>query len=317
MVELRSFTNFDPPELVALWRRCKLAPGGVEAHPVYVAEMLVFGQLQFEPRHLHVAELEGKIVGFAHGGFSRNPQQWGVDRRTGVVCAVLVDPLHRRQGIGRALVQRCASGLTQAGAVTVLAGEAGESSPFYLGLYGGAESAGFLQTTLDAEPFFTGIGWRPQASHTLYRRKVDIGGDPIDAKLLTLRRQYELETRDLPHDVDWWWMTRVGRFDTTTYVLVSTKTRQVQAELTAWEMQPQSQERRCRTVGLVKPWISPGLDEPLHLKLLYQEVIKRLRTEFIDVVETVVPSTAKSLDTTMTWLRFSPVDTGLVYHPPA
>lgn len=47
-----------------------------------------------------VAELGGNLVGFVETGPSRDP----IDDQLGELCSIAVDPLHWRQGVGRALM---------------------------------------------------------------------------------------------------------------------------------------------------------------------------------------------------------------------
>lgn len=63
-------------------------------------------------RVVHVAELGGRIVGFAGGGRARATAPEGY---VGEIYALYVHPAHQRAGIGRALLRVAAAGLVERG----------------------------------------------------------------------------------------------------------------------------------------------------------------------------------------------------------
>src|SRR6185369_13147557 len=108
-----------------------------------------------------------EVVGFVHAGFGANASETALATETGVICAVVVRLDYRRKGIGRELVARAERYLRERGAREIFAGESGRRNPFYLGLYGGAESAGLLESDAAAAPFFKSLGYRPVERYIL------------------------------------------------------------------------------------------------------------------------------------------------------
>ncbi len=68
-------------------------------------------------RVVHVAEIEGRIVGFAGGGRARTGAPPG---HVGEVYALYVHPQHQGQGIGRLLLKAAAEGLVERGLVPIV-----------------------------------------------------------------------------------------------------------------------------------------------------------------------------------------------------
>lgn len=68
-------------------------------------------------RVVHVAELDGRIVGFAGGGRARDGAPPGY---LGEVYAIYVHPSRQRRGIGRRLLRAAAGGLVERGLVPIV-----------------------------------------------------------------------------------------------------------------------------------------------------------------------------------------------------
>lgn len=91
-VRLRPFTLDDYEAVYALWKRA--GPGIHLRQSDTRAE--IEKKLARDPDLFLVAEREGQIVGAVLGGW---------DGRRGLVYHLAVDPVYRRQGIGRALME--------------------------------------------------------------------------------------------------------------------------------------------------------------------------------------------------------------------
>ena len=152
MVEYRTFRNSDTPRLVAVWNEAFKHRGSPQLANNTLIERYVFAKSIFDPKGLIVAESNGAVVGWAHAAMSGNPFN---AQPVGVVCLIGVVPKHQRQGIGSELLKRSEQYLRDQGAEVLTAGGHWPNNPFYMGLYGGCESPGFLVSDPLAEPFFT------------------------------------------------------------------------------------------------------------------------------------------------------------------
>ena len=120
---------------------------------------------------------------FRRAGFGATDDESGLSLDTGVICVVMVRPDHRRKGIGRELVTRAERYLEAAGATSVFAGPAPRRDPFYVGLYGGSQPSGFLESDPDAAPFFATLGYEPVERHAV-KTDLDVAGTLIHDRVL-------------------------------------------------------------------------------------------------------------------------------------
>jgi ribosomal protein S18 acetylase RimI-like enzyme len=101
-MDVRSFANGDAQQVVALWREVLF-----DGQPHNAPEHSLRLKLAHDSELLVVAELEGRIVGTAMGGF---------DGHRGWIYSVAVRPECQRQGVGRALIERLEELLVASGA---------------------------------------------------------------------------------------------------------------------------------------------------------------------------------------------------------
>src|SRR5436853_5628378 len=133
-------------------------------------ERYVLAKPIFDPKGLVVAESNGAVVGWAHAGMSANPFN---TQPVGVVCMIGVRPAFRRQGVGSELLKRCEQYLREKGAEVLQAGGHWPNNPFYMGIYGGCESPGFLISDTLAAPLFTKHGYRVEQKVRVLQHALD------------------------------------------------------------------------------------------------------------------------------------------------
>lgn len=316
MIEYRPFHNTDPPHLADLWNFGRLGPGAALEFPNDALDMLVLAEPYFDRKGLIVAHDAKEVVGFVHAGFGANAERTGICTDAGVICSVLVRMDYRRRGIARHLMALAEDYLRSRGAKEIFAGESGTRNPFYLGLYGGAESAGFLETDINAAPFFTALGYVPAERHLLFQRDISVKKDPFDPRMLTVKRAMKFGVMDRPTDATWWWLTRHGRFGSLTFALIPNAGGPPPAEVTFWEMELHAMTRGERTAGITGLSVAPNERRKGYAKALLTEVIRRLRDEMVTRVEVVINQENQSTIDLVKSLNFTQFDTGVVYKKP-
>ncbi len=279
-------------------------------------DMLVLAEPYFDRNGLIVACDGKEVVGFVHAGFGANADGTGIGTAAGIICVVLVRFDYRRRGIGRELVRRAENYLTGRGATAIFAGESGRRNPFYLGLYGGAESAGMLESDINAAPFLTALGYQPAERYVLMRRDITEKKDPFDPRMLAIKRAVKFGVMDHPADADWWWMSRQGRFGSLTFILVPNSGGAAPAEVTFWEMELQAATRGERTAGITDLKVAEPDRRKGYAKSLLTEVIRRLREELVTRVEVTIRDDNTAALTLFRALQFEQFDTGVVYRKP-
>lgn len=313
MVEYRSFTNSDPPRLVALWEECGLGRGAASGISPDVFEMVNFSQPYFDPHGLTVAWEEDRVVGFAHAGFGSDASESQLDPKLGVIAAVLVAPPARRRGIGRELVARSERYLQEQGATSITAGPAPPRDSFYVGIYGGSRPAGFLESDPDADPFFRAIGFEPVERHQIFQRIIGQQPEPVSVRLLHIRRKMELAITDAPNPMSWWWATRYGRLDTVRFLLVPKGEETAVAALTVVGLDFYLNSWKERAVGLTDLFVAESERRKGYGQALVLEVCRRLKEELVTRVEAHTDAADEATVGLLRSTAFDEIDAGIVY----
>lgn len=314
MIQYRNFRNPDPPAIVELWHDSRLGRGAAKEFNTEAFESLTFSQPYFDPRGVILAENErGEIIGYAHGGFARGEQDGTLNKSEGVVCSVIVHPDYRRQKIGTQLLAKTEDYLREQGAETLWAGPARDRDPYYVGLYGGSRPSGFLVSDELSQPFFEHAGYQPTETHLVFQRDIANRKDPINFRLVTLRRKMEIEVVDIPAENSWWWYTRFGRLDTVRCQLYQKSTKELVAAVTIVGLDLYINCWQERAVGLCDLYVSESERRKGYGQLLLHEVIRRMREELITRIEVHSNAADDRIIGLVTSCGFEQVDTGIVY----
>ena len=313
MIEYRPFHNSDPPKLVVLWHQCRLGRGAAEGFGVDALETLVFSQTYFDAAGLIVAVENGQLVGYAHAGFGANADKSGLSKARGVICAVMVHPEFRRRGVGRELVARAEQYLLRSGSTDILAGGAEPNNPFYVGLYGGAEPSGFLESDADAAPFFTKLGYTPKQRHLVFQRDNRNRNDPVSLRLVSIRRKMDVLIADQPDHPTWWWQTRYGRLDSLEFQLVAKGGGAPVASAAVFGLDLFIAKWRERAVGITDLRVRDLERRKGYGQALACEIGRRLRDEMITRLDAHVPEENAAVVDLVRSAGFEQVDVGIVY----
>jgi ribosomal protein S18 acetylase RimI-like enzyme len=313
VVRFRPFRNSDPPLLFQLLRKNQLGRGTATPASVAALEQSVFGLPYFDPAGLIIAEEEGDLLGFVHAGFGFTEQLDELDRSKGVICAILVDSSRRREGLGRELLGRAEEYLKAAGSTSIQAGQSRYIDPFYFGLYGGARPSGFLESDPDADPFFTASGYPPAERIGVFQRDLTDRKDPMNFRILALRRQTELVASDQPQEPTWWWYTHFGNIESMRFRLLRKSDGQRIAGMTVVGLDHFITKWGERVIGLVDVSVEESYRGQGYGQALIVETLRRLRTELVTRAEIHVPEENEAATKAVEGAGFSQVDTGIVY----
>jgi ribosomal protein S18 acetylase RimI-like enzyme len=314
VIEYRAFRNFDPPRILRLWEQAGLGHGAAKALSNDMSfDMINYAQTYFDRNGLILAIDDGEQVGFVHAGFGCSADGNSLDYSTGVICAVIVDPNHRRQGIGRELVSRAEAYLKAKGAMQILAGPSRRTDPFYFGLYGGARPAGFLLSDESAAPFFTSLGYETSDRYAITSRQIS-DRDPVHFRTTMIRRKWELILVDRPNPCSWWWMCRYGRMDAVYCVLVpKTGGATPVAGVTIVGLDAYARSWNEQAIGLVDLWVGESYRRQGFGQALLLEVVKRLRKETVTRLTANVADDDIAAKKVFESVGFSKIDEGVVY----
>lgn len=317
MVAYRQFRNADPPQIVRLWNGSGLGRGAAQAVSCDEFDSLVIAQSYFDPAGLILAVDDGKAIGFVHAGFTADESKSQLSKKIGIICAVIVDPAHRHQGIGRELVRKAEEYLRDSGTETILAGGADPQDPFYCGLYGGSQSAGFLESDSAADPFFKALGYLPIDKYLVFQRALGPGGPEVMCvRMLNAKRQSKLVAAAAYEPKDWWWSTRHGRLDSMHLGLLPKAGGSLMAKVCVVGLDMYMTGWKMRAIGISDLQVTEQQRRKGYGQLLLDEVCRRVREDMIQLAEAHALETDKAGIAVLKSAGFHQVDAGIVYKRP-
>jgi GNAT superfamily N-acetyltransferase len=211
--------NTDAPALVKLWNSQTSRRALTQPMTQILLEECVFGKPYFDRHGFLVAKEDDRLVGFAHAGFAAGADGLRLSTEAGAVNLVLVAEHPQREVIARGLLEAGESYLIDRGARTLWAGCVQPAHGFYLGLYGGCESPGVLESDADSLALFRNAGYAEVEQHAVLQRHLASFRAPINRKQVQIRRQYHVESEANPPSASWWEGWTMEPFDRVRYRL--------------------------------------------------------------------------------------------------
>lgn len=311
MVQYRTFRNDDPPALVEIWNEAFAGRGAVILRTSSPLEHYVFSKPYFDPGGLFVALDGTHRIGFAHAGFG--PDQTGarLDRAAGVTCAVAVRPEYQRRGVGSALLERCESYVRNSGTTALYAGGMPGRNPFYLGLYGGADSPGFLASDQSAAPFFAAHGYVPERTRLVFQRRLEAPVRLVDARQPGLRRRYEIRAELPARQGSWWEDCLLGCVEPVLglFAVDSTSGERV-ARARVWDMEGFRWRWGVPSAGLLDIEVAATQRRRGLARLVLVGLVRQLQEQFFGLVEAHTDADDAAAVSLLRSFGFEQVDAG-------
>jgi ribosomal protein S18 acetylase RimI-like enzyme len=307
----RTFRNADPPALVALWNEALTHRGAVELRSHTPLENAVFNKPYFDPLGFIVAEDEGRMVGFAHGGFGPTDDLSALDPTKGVIAALAVRPDRRRSGVGSELLGRVEAYLRERGATSLRAGPSRPDKPFYLGVYGGSNAPGFLRSDPDIEPFLLARGYAPDRRVNVFDRRLDTPLNIVDARFGALRRKYEPQALPQARLGSWFRECVLGPLEPSEFRLDDKATGQTAARALFWEMTDYGWRWGAPPAGVLDVQVRNDLRRQGMGKFLLAQLLRHLQEQYFAVAEVQVPDEDEAAAKMFRSLGFVQVDVGV------
>ncbi len=310
-MDFRTFHNADPPQLAALWQKSEPETGLCRGMNPSLMEDLVFSKRYFDHAGLIVAEQDGQICGFAHAGLGLNKERTALCHERGVISMLVVDPARRRQGIGKQLFQRAEQFLAAKGVTTIQLGEWGRLSPFYTGLYGPSLCPGILNTSPAVE-FCQAMGFKAQFETCVLELDLSRFRQPVDRKLLQVRRGVEVSYNYDPVPNDWWEASRFGVMERVLFELAPKGGGPSQVQALFWYHEPNYRGRNAGA-GLVHITAEPEARRLGWGTFLLSEALKHLHGSGFQSVSALCRATNQPIQGLLKKLGFREVNRGTVY----
>jgi GNAT superfamily N-acetyltransferase len=310
VVEYRTFRNNDTPRLVAVWNEAFVNRGAPRLTSNNLLERFVLAKPIFDPAGIILAEDNGECIGWAHAAMSLNPAN---PQPVGVICMLGVRASHRRQRIGSELLRRSEQYLRDKGAVVLQAGPYWPNNPFYLGLYGGSESPGFLLSDPNAEPFFLKHGYRIEHKIHVLQRILDVPMKTFDPRFLPLRQRFELQFSSPRRVFNTWEEMVFGYVDPLRFVLNDRQTGKWVARTLVWEMEAFSAYWQRPSIGIFGFEVAEEYRGKSVGRYFLALIMKYIQDQFFTLVELQLEDTNEFGLNFLRTLEFQHVDMGQVY----
>jgi GNAT superfamily N-acetyltransferase len=314
VIQYRHYRNNDPPQVLALWNASAFERGGASEISHDLLDLLLFSLPYFDRHGLILACENEQLVGMVHAGFGCNEQGTDLNSQDGIICQLLVHPERRRQGIGRELVQRARIYLTERGATTIHAGPGPGRDPFYCGLYGGSESAGFLATDQGVPEFLTACGFDSADRFAIYQRPLELDTtEAVDLRSAQWKRRVRIVISAQNNDGNWWWNNRFGRLDYVRFRLLQKDGDDQLASLTLVGLDQFVPKWNSRAIGFADIHVVEHHRRQGLGRLLITETLKRLKQETISLVEAHATESDDALTGLLASCSFQRIDAGTQY----
>jgi ribosomal protein S18 acetylase RimI-like enzyme len=314
VVQYRSFRNTDPPALAEVWNEALAGRGAVRLRGSLPLENCVFAKLYFDRAGLVVAEEDGVPAGFGHAGFGADAGESAMSFAAGVTCMLAVRPAFRRRGIGSELLRRCEDYLRDRGARNLYAGAHRPLNPFYLGLYGGSELPGVLDTDAEAAAFLRKRGYAAGRATRVLQRQLGQPLKLLDPRCAAHRRRYELRVDVAPARASTWWETSVlGPVEPLLFALVDQQTGASAASALVYELEGFSWRWNQPAVGVLNLNVRTELRRQGLGKLLLFQILRYVQDQCFELAEVQVAEDNEPAARLCQALGFTQADTGRVY----
>ncbi len=315
MIEYRCFRNEDPPRLADAWRAAALGQSAVQPMTTSVLEAAVFSKPYFDRQGVIVAVDEGRVLGFAHAGFGPTADRVAIDTSSGSTLLVVVVPHGAEQEIGDELLRRSEAYLRERGATRLIGGGNGHFRGFYLGLYGGSDLPGILDSSPAMQQVFLRAGYRNCERVTVLRRSLDGFRVPVNRLHMAIRRKTVMHVIDEPERRSWWEAATTTGVALRRYELRN-KERELLGSATFWDMQPLSQSWGVVAAGLLHVDIEGPRRRQGLAQYLVAEAMHDLTEEGVALVEGHTTDANVAAAKLLEKLGFTHVERGTIFEKP-
>ena len=316
MIEYRCFRNEDPPRLADAWRAAALGPSAMQPMTTSILEAGVLSKPYFDRQGLIVAVEGCQVVGFVHGGFGPTVDRTAIDTTSGSTLLVVVVPHANEAEIGDALLCRSEAYLRERGATRLIGGGNGYFRGFYLGLYGGSDLPGILDSSPAMQKIFLRAGYRNCERITVLRRSLNGFRVPVNRLHMAIRRTTVMHVIDEPERRSWWEAATTTGVALRRYELRN-KSGELLGSGTFWDMQPLSQSWGVVAAGLLHVDIEGPRRRQGLAQYLTAEAMHDLAEEGVDVVEAHTTDANVPAANLLHKLGFTPAEQGTIFEKPA
>jgi len=288
VIRFRSFLNTDPPHLAAIWRSQPLDHRLVQPMTADLLERHVLCKSHFDREGLIVAVDGAARLGFVHAGFGPCVEHRELSHDLGVICMLMVQQdlaAEVRTRVAMDLLARGESYLQGQGAKVLYAGAIFPLNPFYLGLYGGSELPGVLDSDTWTRDLYLRSGYREIDRVLIYRRDLTRFRPIVNRQQHALRRRMDFRVTLDPPSSTWWQALTLGDVERVQFELVSRARDESWAKATFWNIEPLSTSWGVSASGILDLVVDEARRRQGLATCLLGEALSRLQQQGTTLVE--------------------------------
>ena len=186
-------------------------------------------------------------------------------------------------------------------------------NPFYLGLYGGSELPGVLDSVAVACNLYRDHGYREIDRTRIYHRNVGAFQTPISRQQMQLRRSTVVEVTMDPPARSWWEACTTGDFDLTQFQLVPRGGGPPLARALLRNLEPTGAGGPTRAAGLIELEVAPQYRRQGLSTFLLVEVFRQLTRQGVASLEVQTMQHNTAAVALYRKLGFRQIDQGIVF----
>ncbi|MDO4549627.1 MAG: GNAT family N-acetyltransferase [Planctomycetia bacterium] len=261
-IVFRPFYNSDLTQIVRLWNEENESVSMRQKVDWLMFNRIVLSKPYFMRNFLWVAvdtsenvgfPYDGKIVGFAHGGFSPNENLDGVDMSCGCVAMLVVEKhqdVEFRNEIADVLLWNLEEEFRKHGARTITVGAVYPDAPFYQGMYVGGVSAGIHEMDSFTSALMRRNEYLIHKRYVIYYVDLQKYHFLFSRERKQIRGSYEVHTVRYPLPETWWEASAMSILDYRRYELHSSQGRKRCAKVFVGKMAIRGMDETRKMLGM-------------------------------------------------------------------
>ena len=312
MFNLRRFKNTDPPHLAEIWK--SQPPQRGMMHPISsnFLEHCVYSKQYFDPEGLIVATRDNAPIGFAHAGFGPDEEGDSLDPELGVTQMVMMHGSVDYPRLADELVRESEKFLRSRGAKVLYGGGINPINPFYLGLYGGSEMPGVLESDTRQIELFRRNGYEEMSRVVVLQRDLVRFRPQMSRAHRQIRREALVEYDPNPAAATWFEACRTCATEQIAFTLSRRSDGEELASVNFWDIEPLGSSWGIRTAGLCDLYVDETNRRQGYASYLLGEAFKEVLKRGVSMVEAHTMADNEAAIGLYKKLGFTQVDTGVV-----
>jgi GNAT superfamily N-acetyltransferase len=313
VIRVRPFLNTDPPHLAEIWRSQPPQRGLVQPMSARLFEEHVFAKPYFDRFGLNVAiDDSGRAVGFAHAAFGPSEDLSTLSTDMGAIMMLQAAPDQPFESVAAPLLEASEEYLRSRGATLLYAGGIYPLNAFYLGLYGGSELPGVLESDARLLAFYRSRGYGEIGRVQVMHRELADFRPAVDRLQMQIRRGYRIEAVLDPPARSWWEACTLGHADRTRFHLYPRTGDAAAASVSYWHVEPLASSWGVHAVGVMDLEVASGARRQGLATFLLGESLRQLQSHGVTLVEAQTMLSNEPALGLYRKLGFQPLEQGIV-----